>query len=390
MSLNLFGKIYLSPDYLYDNGYNRILFSKDRNQAEYLNYDSFEFPGLNVSVVHSSSSILDLVGTEPGQYASAAHYLEHLYDSGFEGRIYADEESWMIIFYSWIRITFPNIDDDTIFTLYNIVKQRESLVFPINRDLQTFMVARLNNKNTNLVLNKTQLLEYLALLRPADTNTIDYYNTVNTKVKNSLSVEIHIASYLSNRATVDPLVDKIQRLGSKSMFSLVQDLRDYIRENIMTESVKTLTGVTLSWDDQDWETTLKNTSPMMALLFNSSAEAIYEDFNYRLANLDTALQWANWVIDVTNNLADQTSELDAMRFAAEYYIKYYSGVFSDDLTVRNTTVENIIKEDAAYSGSTFIFQEEQFREKINTFLLEYIYQLHNSNNIDKLSKISHT
>lgn len=390
MSLNLFEKIYLSPDYLYDNGYNRILFSKDRNQAEYLNYDSFEFPGLGASLVHSSASILNIVGTEPGQHASAAHYLEHLYDSGFEGRIYADEESWMIIFYSWIRITFPNIDDDTIFTLYNIVKQRENLVFPINRDLQNFMIPRLNSKSTNPVLNKTELLEHITTLRSGDTNSDDYYNSVNAKVKNSLSVEIHIASYFSGRATIDPLVDKIQRLGSKSMFSLVQDLRDYIRENIMTENVKSLTGVTLSWDDQDWETTLKNTSSMMALLFNSSAEAIYQDFNYRLANLDTAFQCAQWVIDVTNNTDDQTSELDAGRFAAEYYIKYYDGVFSEDESTRKTTVENLIKEDAAYNGSTFIFQEEQFREKINTFFLEYIYQLYSQNNADKLVKISHT
>jgi hypothetical protein len=355
-----------------------------------LNYDSFNFPGLNTSVVHSSASILDLVGEEPGQYASAAHYLEYLYDSGFEGRIYADEESWMIIFYSWVRITFPNIDEDTIFTLYNIVKQRENLVFPINRDLQTFMIPRLNTKNSNLVLNKEQLIEYISLLRPSDTNTQEYYNSVNTKVKNSLSVEIHIASYLSNRATVDPLVDKIQRLGSKSMFSLVQDLRDYVRENIMTESVKSLTSVTLSWDDQDWETTLKNTSPMMDLLFDSSSDAIYEDFEYRLSNLDTALQWAQWVIEVTNNTDDQITELDSMRFSANYIVQYYAGVFSEDESIRKNTVQSLITEDLTFSGSTFLFQEEQFREKINTFLLEYIYQLSAAGNIEKLEKLSHT
>ena len=40
MAFNLFNKLYVSPDYLYDNSQTRILFSKMRNQAGYITYDS--------------------------------------------------------------------------------------------------------------------------------------------------------------------------------------------------------------------------------------------------------------------------------------------------------------------------------------------------------------
>ena len=106
MSLNLFGKVYLAPDYLYDNGYNRIIFSQERNQAEYLSYDSFNMAGLNTSVLLSKASVNDIVGEEPDQYQSFAHYLKHLLDSNFEGRIYADDDSWIVIFYYWVKIIF--------------------------------------------------------------------------------------------------------------------------------------------------------------------------------------------------------------------------------------------------------------------------------------------
>jgi hypothetical protein len=390
MSLNLFGKAYLAPDYLYDNGYNRILFSKERNQAEYLNYDSFNFPGLNASVIYSGSSILDLIGEEENQYLSAAHYLEHLHESGFEGRIYADEESWMMIFYSWIRITFPNIDDDTIFTLYNIIKQRENLVWPINRDLQTFMIPRLNNKNTNLVLNKEQLLEYITSVKSADVNTQDYYTSVNSKVKNDLSIEIQMASYLSNRFDIDVLVDKIQRFGSKILFSMIEDLKDYIRENIMTESVRDLTESTLSWDDQDWEGTLRSTNSLMDFLFNSSSEAIYANYDYRMQNISIMFEWAQWVVSITDESDLQNPDLKDIKSTAEYIVNHYPGVFSEDEATRKAAIANIIAEDVAFSGSTFIFQGEDFREKINTFLIEYVYQLSAADNVEKLKKLSHT
>ena len=390
MSLNLFGKIYLAPDYLYDNGYNRVLFSKDRNQADYLNYDSFQFPGLNAEMIHSGRSIVDLIGVEPNQYASAAHYLEHLYDSGFEGRIYADEESWMIIFYSWIRMSFPYMDDDTMFTLYNIVKQREQLVWPINRDLQTFMLPRLNNRNTNLVLNKTALLEKINELRNADTITQDVYNAFTNKIKNDLSIEIQLASYLSNSTTIDVLVDKLQRFGSKIMFTMVEDLKDYIRENIMTERVKTLTETNLSWDDQDWETSLRSTNSLMDFLFNSSSEAIYADYNYRMQNISIMFEWAQWVVNITDDSDLQNPDLKDIKSTAEYIVNYYQGVFSEDEDTRKAAIAAAIAEDVAFSGSTFIFQGEDFREKINTFLIEYVYQLSAAGNIEKLKKLSHT
>lgn len=389
MSLNLFNKVYLCPDYLYDNAYNRIIFSAERNQAAYLNYDSFNFPGLDAEVIHSTASVTDLIGEGDGQFASVAHYVKHIFDSNFEGRIYADEASWIILFYVWSRIAFPNITNEALFTIYNIIKQREELVFPDNRDLSTFIVPRLNARNSNIVLTRDEFIAKMEELKAADTTDVSYYSELNTAIKNSLCVEIQMATYLANKASVDIVAEKLVRFGSKIMFSMVEALKDYIRENIMTERVKSLTGVNLSWNDQNWETTLRSTNTLMDFLFNSSYEAIYSDYEYRSSNLNNALEWCRWVSNITNEEDLKNPDLRDIQATAQHLIKYADG-FSSDEELKKAAAITAIQEDINFAGTTLIFQTEGFREKINTFWLEYIYQLAAANNTLELEKISHT
>lgn len=389
MSFNIFDKLYLDPDYFYDNAYNRIIFSAERNQAEYLNYESFDFPGLESSVLYSSSSINDLIGEEEGQYTSVAHYIKHLFDIDFEGRIYADENSWIVLFYTWSRIAFPNITNESLFTIYNIIKQREELVFPDNRDLKTFLIPRLNAKTSNLILTKEQFISKIEELKLEDTTEDSYYTQLNADLKNSLSLEVQLATYLAGKSEVDVIADKLVRFGSKVVFSLIESLKDYVRENIMTERVKYLTNVNLEWDDQNWESTLRSSNALMDFLFNSSSEAIYSNYDYRKSNLSVALEWCNWVNSITNEDDLRNPDLKDIKITAEY-VNRYSDIFSDDLEVKNNSIKAAINEDMNFSGTSFIFQTEGFREKINTFWIEYIYQLAIANNNLELEKISHT
>jgi hypothetical protein len=391
MAFNLFNKVYLAPDYLYDNAYNRIIFSYTRNQAEYLNYESFDFPGLNASVFYSGETVKDIIGENQDQYKSIAHYLYQLHDSGFEGRIYADEESWILIFFAWIKIAFPNIDENNMFIIYNAIKQREELVFPDNRHLKTFMIPRLNQKESNVILSKDQLISQFNDYKLNDTATEDDYLMFRSSIKNDLCVEIQLATYLAGQQDISILKTKIQNIGSKIIFSVLKDIKDYIRENIMTESVQSLTGVTLKWDDQNWESTLKNKSPEMALLFDSSVEAIQSDYEYRYNNVNAALDWYRWVVD--NSTTENYKELQYVTGlsldVARDIINTADG-FNSNNEISLTACENIIEWDKNRVATTAVFQGEYLKEKINTFWIEYVYQLSRSNDLTTLRKISHT
>ena len=389
MAFNIFGKIYVEPDYLYDNGYNRIIFSQERNQAEYTSYEILEREGFESEVLLSTASVNDVVGSEEGQFASIAHYLKHLFDSNWNGRIYSDQDSYMPLFFTWLKIAFPNIDSDAAFTLYNIIKQRESLVFPDNRDAIGFLVPRITARNTNIVLNKVAFLEAMSAFNDGDVTTPEYYNEVRDAVRNELSVEIQLASYLAGAVDISNLSDKIRRISSKILFNIVSDIKDYLRENIMTERVKAMTGVSLDWDDQDWEGTLRSSSAQMNFLFSSDEETIRESLDYRIANLETAWYWCQWLIDNTSESDKDDIELYDLVKAATYAIQYKNaGV--EDTAIRHPVAEAIIAEDVAFSGSTIFFQVEHLREKVNTFWIEYIYQNSLAGNTAALQKLSHT
>ena len=389
MSLNLFGKVYLAPDYLYDNAYDRIIFSQERNQAEYLNYDSFDMAGFNSEVIYSGASINNIIGDAEKQYQSIAHYLKHLYDTGFEGRIYADEESWLPIFFSWIKIALPNATNDIIFVIYNTIKQREELVWPDNKDLRTFAVSRLETKNAEVILDKITLIEKLDAFNLQDTADVNFYNDLRLSLMKDLSVEIQIASYLAGVSDISIISDKIKIIYSKVVFNVLNDLKDYIRDNIMTENVKTLTGVDLSWEDQNWQQTLEQKSEDMGFLFDSSVDSLNTTAEYRLSNIDKAIKWCEWVLANFTSDLENDIELFDIKTASQHIVDN-ANCFSLDSETSLQAIQNLIEFDVNYSGTTLIFQTEYLRDKINTFLIEYIYQMKKNNNIEGLKTISHT
>lgn len=387
MAFNLFNKLYVSPDYLYDNSQTRILFSKMRNQAGYITYDSLNHPGYAGQVLESKESIYQLVGDGEGQYQSIAHYIVDLYNRGVEGRIYADEESWNAIFFTWIRIALPDCTSDVAFKIYNFVKQREQLVYPDNMAYKSFMDSRLKDRGTNKILTRDEFLSAIASFIENDPVDVQYYDQARSTVKDDLCVEVKLASYLAGDATIDNLAVKIQNITSKLIFNILLDAKDYIRENIMTEHVKELTGINLSWDNQNWEQTLIDRSPEMAFMFNTSEEAMVLSMSYRKQNIDKALDWCRWIVDNTDSTGGDI-EWWNISAAAALFVEH-ADIFSPNADSRNAECTAVIDKDINFIGTTFVFQVDDLREKVNTFWIEYVYQLAKANNIEGLKQISH-
>ena len=389
MAFNVFNKVYVAPDYAYDAAFNRAIFSAHRNQADYVTYDALNSPGYNSEVLVSAESVNDIIGSEEGQYESIAHYLKSLFDSGVEARLYCDEASYMPLFFTWLKIAFPNINTDKAFTIYNLIKQREELVFPDNVDNRTFTSYRLQDRVNNTTLSKTDFVTKYNEFNAADFVEDSYYTEVRSAVKNDLCIELQLASYLSGNATIDTISAKTKRILTKVLFAIVDDLRQYIRDNIMTVKVRNMTGITIDWDDQNWETTLRSQNSNMDFLFDSSLDSILESSDYRELNITTAVAWCQWVLDNTSEADAKDVELYDL-VAASQWIVNNANCFSSDDATRNAAVANLIQLDVDFEGSTLIYQNEYLREKINTFWIEYIYQLKKANNIDGLALISHT
>ena len=389
MAFNVFNKVYVAPDYAYDAAYNRAIFSTHRNQADYVTYDALDSPGFNSEVLVSAGSINDIIGSEEGQYESIAHYLKSLFDSGVEARLYCDEDSYMPLFFTWVKIAFPNINSDKAFTIYNLIKQREELVFPDNVDNRTFTSYRLQDRANNVTLSKADFLTKYNEFNTADNVADTYYAEVRDVVKSDLCIELQLASYLSGNATIDNISIKTKRILTKVIFAIVDDLRQYIRDNIMTVKVKNMTGVAIDWDDQNWETTLRSQSSNMDFLFDTSLDSILESSDYRELNIATAIAWCQWVLDNTSESDAADVELYDL-VAASQWIVDNADCFSSDDNTRNAAIATLIQLDIDFEGSTLIYQNEYLREKINTFWIEYIYQLKKTNNTDGLILISHT
>lgn len=390
MSFNVFNKLYVSPDYAYDAAYNRAIFSELRHgNGEYITYDSLDSPGFNSEIIKAAQSIIDIIGSEEGQYESIAHYLKHLFDVNIEARLYCDDASYILLFFTWVKIVFPNINSDIAFTIYNLIKQREQLVMPDNVDNRTFTASRLQNRADSITLSKVDFVTAYNNFNTDDTVSSEYYTEVRNAVKDSLCVESQLASYLSGNITIDVIAPKTKRILGKVLFALIDDLRQYIRDNIMTTKVRNMTNVNISWDDQNWEATLRAQSSNMDFLFDSSLESIMESSDYRSSNISTALYWCQWILDNTTEEDATDVELYDLIISAQWIIDNID-CFSDDLEVSKTGAAVLIQRDLEFQGSTLVFSNEYLREKINTFWVEYIYQLKKVNNIDGLVLISHT
>ena len=389
MAFNLFNKAYVAPDFAYDAAYNRYIFSQWRNQADYISYDVLDSPGYNSEVKLSTASINDIIGVEDDKYESIAHFIKYLYESEFEGRIYADNDSYMPLFFTWLKIAMPNHTEDSAFIIYNLVKQREALVFPDNVNAASFVLPRLQDRENDVTLTKAEFISALNEFNTVDMATEIFYNELRDLVKDSLCIEVQLASYLSAAVDINVLAEKTRKILTKIVYASIDDIRQYIRDNIMTEKVKSWTGVTLSWEDQDWETTLKNKDSNMAFLFDSSPDAIANTEEYRLLNLEFVFAWSQWLIDNTTDEDLNDMQLADMIRASEYIIRHRN-VGSEDAAIRNTAVTTLIEEDRAYHATSNIFDNEYLREKINTFWIEYVYQLKNNGDTDALRKISHT
>lgn len=389
MSFNVFNKLYVSPDYAYNAAFNRAIFSAHRNQADYMTYDALDSPGYNSEVLVSTESINDIIGDGDGQHESIAHYLKSLFDSGIEARLYCDEASYMPLFFTWVKIAFPNIDSNKAFTIYNLIKQREELVFPDNADNRTFTSYRLQDRANNITLSKADFLTKYNEFAAADTVSDTYYTTVRDAVKDSLCIEIQLASYLSGNAPINIVATKTKRISTKVLFAIIDDLRQYIRDNIMTVKVRNMTGVVIDWNDQNWETTLRSQSSNMDFLFDASLDSILESSDYRELNITTAIAWCQWVLDNTSE-ADATDVELYDLVASSQWIVDNANCLSADNDIRNVAIAALIQLDIDFEGSTLIYQNEYLREKINTFWIEYIYQLKDASNTAELSLISHT
>jgi len=390
MSFNVFNKLYVSPDYAYDAAYNRAIFSELRHgNGEYITYDELNSPGFNSEIIKTAKSITDIIGSEEGQYESIAHYLKHLFDENLEARLYCDDASYMPLFFTWAKIVFPNINSDKAFTIYNLIKQREELVMPDNVNNRTFTASRLQGRVDSITLSKADFVTAYNNFNANDTVSGEYYTEVRDAVRDSLCIEIQLASYLSGNATVDVIATKTYRILTKVLFAFIDDLRQYVRDNIMTEKLRTMTGVTINWDDQNWEATLRAQSSNMDFLFDSSLESIMESSSYRDTNIETAIYWCQWLLDNTTEEDAEDGELYDLIIAARWVIDNTDS-FSSDLSVRNLGITAVISADVDFAGSTLIYQNEYLREKINMFWIEYIYQLKRANNTDGLVLVSHT
>ena len=150
-----------------------------------------------------------------------------------------------------------------------------------------------------------------------------------------------------------------------------------------------MTGVTIGWEDQDWEGTLRAQSSDMDFLLSSTLERIIADSTYRTENDAVALAWCQWLLDNTTDADESDMQLADIIAAAQYNIDYQN-ITSADASVRDATATSLLNADMAYQSTSFIFNEDSTREKINTFWIEYIYQMKGADNTTALSKMSHT
>lgn len=394
MAFNLFNKLYVAPDFAYDADVNRINISQRINPnsqgAEIkLAVNDVVSSGFGAKQLMNVSTIDQIIGDEENQHQSLAHFIKHLYDEGTEGRIYCDNDSYIQLFLAWIKFAMPNADVDSAFIVYNLTKQRERMVFPENAHNRTHVATRMVWRAEDTPLNKSQFTTAYNDFNTLQAGHDEVWQSILTAAKEELCIEIQLASYLSGAVDITTTSAKTLRMISKNVYGNVEDIKEYILDNIMTAKVRAMTGVTLNWEDQDWEGTLRASSSDMDFLFSTDLERIQAHNEYRFQNDSLAFGWNQWLIDNTTDDDATDMQLADMIKAAEF-IMANEPINTTDVAARNAACTTLINNDIAYQSTSFCYDSEFTREKINTFWIEYIYQMKQADNTAALSKMSHT
>lgn len=369
--LHLFGKKYVCLDYLLDTSKKRIVVSSNEGLWQQANLSPLK---------HAVKDFSALVGPT-GVYKTWHEFLLSLeYEDKL--RMYVDQHTFNTIAVYWLKTIFPNISKENAFCCYNAYVQRLNLHFPAIVLNRSFLDYNKETLATQKFMSKQDFYDLFDRSHPWSDDAVRHQWVMDHI--DEFSFEWQIAHYFNDNKHISRFREKYIYVLTKALSVEVSEWYQYIVRYFMQPNVKKLVGIDIKWDDENWREKLQQ-HPKIGFMFDPQLKYITKDTAYFLAHIDKALEvglflqefwFKDIIVDDKIRLLDKDYfESDHAHFTFDTLKKLVAN--QDKLTDQH--LEEIIKTDFDRERTAIIFDLLNHVTKWNTYLLQYVYELKNTN-----------
>lgn len=377
--IHLLKRNYLVPDFKAENNVKRIIVSKEYNNVQSLrvtfdNLQPCEF---------SCDSYESLIGSE-AKFKTWSEFLSFI---ASEEKIYifVDGDAMMKLFILWIKTIMPGMTATIAYRCYNTYVQRIKLQFP------SFMM-----NDSFLAYRKSQLLSYALPKRSA---FIELFDSMNIKMtesdrakwvssnKSDFSLEWHLANYEIDKDHISVFKQKYINILIRACAIEVSEWYQYITKYFMQPNVREKLGLSISWDDEDWNAELKKCDKI-TWMFDDQLLYVSKNIPYFLSHIDKALIVGTFLQDFwfkDLKIDDHIRLLDEEYFEsnhAQFVFSALKHIVKNLDHLDDDALHKIIKEEKQFEEISIIFDLLQHdSHKWNHYLVQYIHSIKETNDI---------
>lgn len=371
--IHLFGKVYLTTDCYVDNISDKVIISSNIGGLD--SYEKFiEFT--KASILINKKTLDEVIGPN-GEFADFIDFFNFIYSEHIKTdkkiTINVEEKYFYNVLFNWFKIILLNDSDSNVEKVcdlnifyYKLFNEQQS-VNPKVYVSRNVSVDIEKNYNTNVPTNKIQ--SFIA------------------KIKNSLSVEYLISSYLYDGSCKSELKNKIQKLYIANLESGLFDLREYFIFNFMESSFASKMNLSKTYDLSNYNTIFEDNSKFVNALFKdklwkTSAFRLPSSNGKNMIDIDNLKsEIVNALIEVVDAINDITAETGTSTTKKNLELFEIANNFTDDVLNRyieaeklNVNLEGLI---LTISIST-----------INVYITKYVLAKHKENNLEEIKNFA--
>ena len=215
--LHLFNKVYVSPDLLVDINYDRVVISEKFGVPMLQALDQVAIGEL---VLHGTSLTALYEDERIGNFAGLINFIEaHGNASGKRLMIFLDDTAFMEFISSWSKFIFQQATVESGWKIVSTYLERERM----------YQSWRMNSSSVTISLFPLVTQPNFEQIFAATTVSAD--STVYSKIKNSISLEYLIASYLFNQSCFTEVANSLKNILTRSLQEILLEVKYNVYKN---------------------------------------------------------------------------------------------------------------------------------------------------------------
>jgi hypothetical protein len=374
MILHIFKKIYLTFDGEIDLNRHRLIFSKIHGNKLSDDLADFFFGELHLF----SSDIDDLVG-ENKRFSDYIDFFNFLNDIQNENDtrifIYCDVDNYRKIICNWFKIIFDSIDVNSAYKILEFNFLKRKLLATRNTSIKT--LSQTSSMFDEMIQTKNNFETYFNSINLSQQKINSFYS----KIKESLSIEYLLTSYLYNKQNKNTFKNVLEKMINRMLEDAMKEIVLNLFDIVMVKKIQDKMGLKTYSAENIME--IFNDEKLKDLIETNTWRFLDENGNFERVDFkkistdkkDKIKEAYKLILNATYNNISSEENYVHNRIDYMYYLNE-NGISDDDLN-------EIINNECLFEIETTLWSNQD-QESINLFFTQYSMEKYSENNLNVL------